>query len=326
MDRRTFARYAALLLAAAPASAFGQATARPRRIGLLTAEDLPTIQRDSFRMAFAGRGWVEGVNLHVETRSASGDAARLRPLAEELVRLEVALIIAVGTVASLAAKAATKQIPVVAYGAGDPVGSGLVQSLARPGGNVTGNMVSTNELAAKRVEVMRELFPAGTRIGIPVNPANPTSVKMRAAEVSAGREAGLQILHVEVTKEMDVEAAVAELARRGARTLIINSDPLFSAPGNSLRMMSAVRRAGLTAMIDGTGDAEPILVKFGLAWDEVDGQLARLVDRILNGASPATLAVEQPTRFRLSINLQVARKHGITVPESLLLRADEVFR
>jgi putative tryptophan/tyrosine transport system substrate-binding protein len=324
MDRRIFLA-AAVVALASPRFARAQAGGA-RRIGLLLAEELPSVQREEFRRAFASKGWVEGTNLHVETRSANGDASRLRPLAEELVRLDVALIVSAGTVASLAARSVTQRVPIVAYGVGEPVSSGLVTSLSRPGGNVTGNTLAMDEISAKRVHMLGEMFPGGTRVGILLNPANPVAARVREAEEEACRQSGLVPVHIVVDRSPALEDLIAEARRRGIRVLVTNSDPLFAAPANYARIQRAAVTAGVPLIVDGTAEDDPVLAAFGPEWDEVNAQMASVVDRILKGASPASIAVERPSRFRLSINLRTASRFGIPVPQSLILRANEVFR
>lgn len=303
-----------------------QATASPRRIGLLTVEDIFSVQRDSIVAALAHRGWIDGKNLYLVARSGGGDRKRLRQAAEELVRLEVELIVGIGTVACQEAKAVTSRIPIVMYGAGEPVATGLVPSLARPGGNVTGVSIVTGDQATKRIDVLRDLLPVGSIIGFLTHPANPAFAIAREAEEKTCRTLGFVPIHADVAKGEELVPAVTEIARRKARVLVVSSDPFFAAPVHLALVRETARRVGLPIVSAGTAQADGVLLSYSIDWNELNNQVASFVDRILKGAKPAVLPVEQPSRFLLSINLRTAKAAGITVPESLLLRADSVFR
>jgi putative tryptophan/tyrosine transport system substrate-binding protein len=327
MDRRTFIGTLGIGLLIAAIVPGAQPAGKVRRIGLLMIEEFPVDNRQGIRTALRERGWVEGGNLIVESRSADGSVARLRTLADELVKLNVELIVGAGTVASQAAKNATTRIPIVIYGSGDPVATGLVASLARPGANITGNTTMSPDLDVKRVQLLRELLPAIARVGVLVNPSNPVFRFERDAQEKACRLLGLQPIFVEVTAVDELESAVVEMARRGAQALIVSADPLFASTVNGKIILRAAQRLALPTM--GEGDAGPengALISLSPNVTELNRQLASLIDRILKRAKPGDLPIEQPTTFELVINLETAKALSLTIPQALLLRADRVIQ
>lgn len=327
MDRRTFIATLGLGLLAIPLVPSAQPTGKVRRIGLLMIEEFPASQRQDIQAALRERGWIEGNNLIIESRSADGNVVRLRALADELVKLNVELIVGAGTVASQAAKNATSRIPIVIYGSGDPVGTGLVPSLARPGGNITGNTTMSADLDVKRLQLLRELLPTITRVGELVNPANPVFRVEREAQEKACRSLDLQPIFVEVSTASDLEGAFAEVARRGGQALIVSTDPLFASPANQKQIIRAAKRLALPIMAEGSGALEDgALISLTPSWTELNRQFAGQVDLILKGANPGNLPIEQPTRFELVINIKTAKELGLTIPQSLLLRADELIQ
>ena len=269
-------------------------------------------------------GWVEGQNLLVERRYANGRAELLRPFAEELVRLKVEIIAAWGTAATLAAKNATTTIPIV-MSAGDPVRVGLVASLPRPGGNITGFSMVGPELDAKRLALLRELLPGLQRVGVLENSSNPYYRAVREEFEQTCRSLGLQPITIEVATAGELENAIAEMARRRAQALFLQRENLFIE--NRIPLMSAALRYALPTL---AADKEMLeagaLVSYAHTDAEQNRRHAGFIDRILRGAKPADLPIEQPTKFELIINLKAAKVLGITVPQSLLLRADEVIQ
>ena len=327
MNRRTFIGMVAVGAIAAAFAARSQQTERVRRIGVLSVEAFPPEQWQSIQTALRETGWIEGRNLIVESRDAHGDIARLRPLADELVRLKVELIVGAGTVASLAAKDATSTVPIVFFGSGDPLRTGLVTNLARPGGNITGTTTIATDLGAKRAQLLRETLPSAVRIGELVNLTNPVFRLNRDELERTYRSLGVQPIFVEVGTADELEGAVGKVAERGGQALIVSADPLFAAGPNWERVKRAAQRHRIPMLVENRGALEAGgLISFNVSWDEINRKGASFIDRILKGANPGDLPVEQPTKFELLINLKTAKAYGITVPQSLLLRADEVIR
>jgi len=324
-DRRSFLRALAYAVISAPPIARAQAQTVVRRMGYLKpgAPDSPEeTQRES---AFLRKlGWIEGENLRVERRYANGTLELLRPLAEDLLRLKVELIVTSGTAATLAAKSATNTIPIVFWSAGDPVRTGLVASLARPGGNITGYSVAQTEMNVKRLAVLREWLPRVHRVGILQNSANPYFRATREELDRGCRTLGIQPIFVEVAGPGELTKAVSEVARRGGRGLLIGSDSLFQ--DNQKELMRAVLKYALPSTTSRVHIRETGAL---VSYDPIDSEEmergASFVDRILRGAKPADLPVEQPTRFELAINLKTANALRITVPPALLARAHEVI-
>jgi putative tryptophan/tyrosine transport system substrate-binding protein len=269
-------------------------------------------------------GWIEGQNLIVDRRYAGGNAELLRPIAEELVRLNVELIVTNGTDAALAAKSATTRIPIVMFSVGDPVRSGLVASLGRPGGNITGYSIVAPELDAKRLTLLRELLPTTQRVAVLVNPANSYSKITREELERVCRSFRMQPIFVGAAETNELENAVAEASRRRAEALIVTAENVFWS--NRVLLMRSALEHRLPTIV---GDRE-ILEAGGLlslAHDAAEQYraLAYFVDRILRGAKPADLPVQQPSKLLLSLNLKTAKALGITFPQALRARADEVI-
>jgi putative tryptophan/tyrosine transport system substrate-binding protein len=326
MDRRTFTGAVVAGIIAAPLVAGAQAPATVRRIGFLANSARPT--PDELReqnVPLRALGWVEDQNLLVERRYTDERPDLLRPFAEELVRLKVELIGTDGTDATLAAKNATATIPILIYSAGDPVRAGLVASLARPGGNITGFSMAAPEIDAKRVALLRELLPGLQRLGVLELSSNPYYRAVRKEFEQACRSLGVEPIIVGVATPGELDNAIAELARRRAQAIFVQEDHLFH--DNRTSLMSAALRYELPALASDIKTLEAgALVYFANSNAEQDQRYAAFVDRILRGAKPADLPIEQPTKFELGINLKVAKALGITIPRSLLMRADEVIQ
>ena len=326
MDRRIFIGAAACGLFVVSLAVKAQQVGRVRRIGWLWNDGPQTpaeIQQQTVHLR--ALGWVEARNLVVERRYTSGNADLLSAFAEDLVQLKVELIVAEGTLATLAAKKATSTIPIVVSRSADPVRAGLVASLARPGANVTGTSTIHPDLSHKRLQILRELLPTARRIGELVVPANPIDRATRNEYERMHSSLGMQPIFVEVAQASDLESAIAEAARRGAQVLHVSPEPLLN--GNFPVIMRAARKYSLPIMVDG----EDMLLAGGIVMyapdeDELDRELASFIDRILRGAKPADLPIQQPTKFQLWINLKTANAFGITVPQSLLLRANKVIQ
>jgi len=326
MDRREFIGAVATGMIAAPLAASAQTTTTIRRIGVLSS-DVPLSQAE-LQQEYAplrALGWVVGQNLLVERRYAYRRVERLRPLAEELVRLKVEIIVTDGTTATLAAKNATPTIPIIMHAVGDPVRSGLVASLARPGGNITGISIVAPELDGKRLSLLHELLPGMQRVGVLELSTNPYYRDARKEFEQTCRSLGLQPIIIEVAAAVDLENAIAELARRRAQALFVHPDDLFYY--NRVPIMSAALKYALPTLSMAKEWLEAgALVTYAASDAEIDRRYAAFVDRVLRGAKPADLPIEQPTKFELGINLKTARALGITVPQTLLLRADEVIQ
>jgi putative ABC transport system substrate-binding protein len=323
MDRRTFIGAVAAGMIAAPLAAREKTATIVRRIGVLYlgAGPLTPAEIEEEAAPLRALGWVEGRNLLVERRYAER-AELLRPRAEELVRLEVEIIVTDGTPSALAAKNATTTIPIIIT-AGDPVRSGLVASLGRPGGNITGFSLAGPEINAKSLSLLRELVPGLQRVGVLENSTNPHYRAVRKDFEQTCRSLGLQPIFVEVAAAGELESAIAEMARRGAQALFVHSDGLFI--DNRVPLMSAALRHALPTFAAGGMLEAGALVSYDGS-DDVGRRHAALIDKILRGAKPADLPIEQPTRFELMINLKTAKALGITVPPELLARTSGVIR
>jgi len=326
MDRRRFIGGIASGLAAASRLAHGKtapAKKEVRRIGALLADAPPGNGADGEWTGMKELGWIEGENLVIERRWAHNKPELLPQLADELVRLKVEVIATFGTAATLATKNATSSIPIV-MAVGDPIAIGVVSNLARPGGNITGYSQLGSEVTAKRVALLHEMLPAVQRVGILRNPAGAGSAVWRRAKEQAYRAAGLQSFEVEVRDANALEAAVTEVARRGGQALDISVDDMFFE--NSATILSAALRNRLPTVVP-----EPEMVEAGglMAYEALDESYERmvaLIDKILRGAKPGDLPIEQPTRFELLINLKTAKALGLAIPQALLLRADRVIQ
>jgi putative ABC transport system substrate-binding protein len=325
MDRRTFIGAVAAGMFVAPLAASAQTATTVRRIGVLSSGARPTPAELEQRYApLRELGWIEGQNLLIERRDTNGRAELLQPFAEELVRLKVEIIVTSGTDATRAAKNATTSIPIVMSSVGDPVHAGLVASLARPGGNITGYSLVGPDVDAKSLTLLRELLPGLQRIGVLENATNPYYRAVRKEFEQACRSLGLQPIIIEVATAGELESAIAELARRRAQALFVQGDNLFFA--NRVPIMIAALRYRLPTI----GTREMLeagaLVSYSHNQAEQYRRYAGFVDRILHGAKPADLPIEQPTKFELVLNLKTAKALGVTIPQSVLARADELVQ
>ena len=280
----------------------------------------------AFQGGLKDLGWVEGQNLVIEWRFSGGRAELLPDLAAELVRLRVDLIVVPSTPTALAAKNATTTIPLVTVAVTDPVALGLVASLARPGGNITGLTSSVGpEIAGKQLELLKEIVPKVSRMAALWNPATPDSApRLREAEMAA-RALGVELQPVEARSANDFDRAFAAMTAKRAGALLVVGDVMFSTHRIRLAHLSAKSR--LPAMYSGREYVEAgCLMSYGASNPDLFRRAATYVDKILKGAKPADLPVEQPTKFELVINLKTARALGLTIPQSLLLRTDEVIQ
>jgi putative tryptophan/tyrosine transport system substrate-binding protein len=321
MERRKFIAGTAALLVS-PRRSWAQGT--PRRIGFLGAwADEPA--RDPVHAAWLSglreKGWIEGKNLLVEYRFAQD---RLPALAAELVALTPELIIAAGPQTALALKSATTTIPIVFVAVYDPVRGGLAQSLSRPGGNITGLATSVPGVAEKNIEILRELVPGAAKIALLVNPNNPIHKLILAEEIPrAARNLGVVLPTVEATKAEELDVAFASAVAQRADAIIVLGDYLtiFQAP----RVVALAAEHHLPAIYPFRQFANGGLVVYGPHLPDIWRRAGDYVDKILKGAKPSDLPIEQPTKFELVINMKTARALGLTVPPSILVRADEVI-
>jgi putative ABC transport system substrate-binding protein len=268
-------------------------------------------------------GWIEGRNVTIEHRWIEGRSERgAAEIAAELVRLKVDVIVAGGTTSVVAAKQATSLIPIV-FVAGDPVGTGLVASLARPGGNVTGLSNQSTDLAAKRLELLREVVPGLRRLAILVNMASPASVLEMREVQEAARSLGIEIAIIEVRQAEDISRAFKTL-KGSADALLVTADPLINS--NRIRINTLAIGARLPTSYNFRDSVDMAGLKsYGPNLSELFRRVADYVDKILRGAKPADIPVEQPTKFDLVVNLITAKALGIEIPPTLLVRADEVI-
>ncbi len=318
MRRREFLAFAGGAAAALPVAASAQ-TAKQPTVGVLGLGN-PPIEPfvKGLREALQAVGYSEDRNIRLEVRSAGGVAARLPELAAELVRFKVDAIVAFQTPAATAAKQATGEIPIVMAGVGDPVGTGLVASLARPGGNVTGTTVGSVEVAGKLVELIRELLPAARRFAVLANESDPFTKPYLAENERVARSIGLEMDPVMVRPAAPLEAAFASMTDKRAEAVIIQGS-LVRKDGIDLALRHRLPSLSANAGVPRSGGL------MAYAAGAYFRETAAYVDKILKGAKPADLPVSFPTKFELIVNLKTAQQIGLTVPPTLLTRADEVI-
>jgi putative ABC transport system substrate-binding protein len=278
---------------------------------------------EGFRQGLRELGYVEGKNFVLEYRSADGRDERFPGLAAELVRLPVDLMVTRGTPAALAAKNATGTIPVVMTGVSDPVGQGVVASLARPGGNVTGLNTLISELFGKRVGLLKELVPGATRVAVLFNMGNTSSPSAWKEVETAARSLGIQPQLFDVRKAEDLGPAFESAIRQRADALVVGQDTLTQANQRLIVELAAKHRLpAIYASMEFAGG----LVIYGVNYPDHYRRAATFADKIFKGAKPADLPIEQPTKFELVINTKTAKALGLTIPPLLLLRADQVIQ
>ena len=279
----------------------------------------------AFHHGLSESGYVDGQNLRIEYRWAEGHYDRLGALSDDLIRRRVSVIVALsGTPAALAAKAATTTIPIVFGNGGDPLTSGLVASLGRPTGNITGVTFYTVQLAGKRLELLRELVPTATVIGFLVNPNNPAEEPEAKDVEVAARALGVRLQVLNTTSERDIDAAFATLLERRAGALVVGSDPLFFRFSDKLIELAARHAMPAIYIVREFPEAGG-LMSYGSRQNDAYHQAGIYVGKILQGAKPADLPVMQPTKFELVINMKTAKALGLTVPLHLQQIADEVI-
>jgi putative ABC transport system substrate-binding protein len=328
MERRTFVAVMAGGLLAAPLAAEAQPSGKVYRIGLLEYST-PDAARQAWWNAFRQRmrelGYGEGQNVTFEPRWAQDDTDRLSKLAAELVGLKVDVIVTAASTSALAAKRATATIPIVMATGSDPVAIGLVASLRQPGGNITGMTTLNRELAAKRVELLRIVAPRVSRIAILMDETNPASRLAVDGTEAAAKTAGFTIHSVLVRGPAEIEAAFATVVRDRAGALSIVPSPMFFSHRKRLAELAMKHRLPTIVGVREYAEAGG-LVSYGADNPNMFRGAAVYVDKILKGAKPGGLPIEQPTKFELVINLKTAKALGLTIPQSLLGRADEVIQ
>ena len=314
---------ALLAVIAAPLAVKATQSDKLYRIGMLerTPAGINAANVEAFRQGMRDLGYVEGETFVIDYRSADGHDERFPALANELVRSKVDVIVTRGTPAALAAKKATTAIPVIITGVGDPVGQGVVASLARPGANVTGLSAAVTDIYPKRVQLLMELVPKATRIGVLLNMSNPALPPQWKEVERATRSRGLEPQLLDVRKVADLEPAFDAAVRQRADALVVGIDTLTQANQQLIVELAAKRR--LPAMYAST-EFSGGLISYGVDYPDMYRRAAIYAHKIFRGAKPADLPVEEPTKFQLVINSKTARGLGLTIPPTLLLKADTV--
>jgi putative ABC transport system substrate-binding protein len=327
IQRRDFLVAAGALLAA-PLATQAQQTSKVRRIGYLSAPTRESVEPvvQAFLRALRELGWVEGQTLLIEYRWADGKIERLPELAAELVRLKVDLIVAPAGTAALAAMKATSSIPIVMIFPAEPVGLGLVASMRRPGGNVTGTTSTPSpELFGKQLQILKETIPRATRVAMLLNPADLAFGTQVKEVEAAARAMHIHLQRAEAHGAEEFEGAFAAMTRERAEALLVANDTTFLV--NRARVAELALKSRLPTMnyyremVEAGG-----LMAYAVNMSDFIARAAAYVDKILKGAKPADLPVEQPTKFELIINLQTAKALALTIPPSVLARADEVIQ
>jgi putative ABC transport system substrate-binding protein len=314
-----------LLLTAVPARA--QQTGKVTRIGFLIASSPAAMapRMDAFRQGLREIGYVEGKNIIIERRHAEGKSDRLPALAAELVSLKVDVIVTSGPTATRPAKGATSTIPIVMTFDDDPIGSGFVASLARPGGNITGLSTLSPEISGKQLELLKEIVPRLGRVAVfGTSTREGTAQNLKGMELAAAAF-GVKLQNVDVLDPKDIETGFRSASSGRADAILVLQSPVF----NSYRAQIAdlAVKSRLPAIYSGRQFAEDGgLMSYGVNISDLDRRAATYVDKILKGAKPAELPIEQPTKFEFLINLKAAQQIGLTIPPSVLARADKIIK
>jgi ABC-type uncharacterized transport system substrate-binding protein len=325
IQRREFVFTLGVAAAAWPLAARSQPSGKTYRIGFLGPGSYAGRKRDidALRMGLRRLGYEEGRNIVIEYRWAEGRYDRLLELTAELVKLNVDVLVTAGTPGALAAKQVTSTIPIVLAAVGDPVAAGIVDSLARPGGNVTGLTFFFVEICAKRVELIKEAIPALSRIGVLINPANPSHLLALPAMQGMASALGAELVPVETKGLDDIAAAIATMTAQRARALVAIDDPRFI---SLAQQMAELALQNSLPMIGFKPQAEAgALMDYGVDLADLYSRSAAFVDKILKGTPPADLPIERAVKFELVVNLKTAKRLGIELPATVLIRADEVI-
>jgi putative ABC transport system substrate-binding protein len=311
---------------AAPLSTLAQLKpARVYRVGILSAgsRDSATTPTRTLAESLGELGYVAGKNLVIEARFADAKYERMPQLVAELVGLKLDVLVTAGTPATLAAKKATATLPIVMMNTGDAVGTGLIASLARPGGNITGTTIYSPELMAKRLELLKEAVPQTRRVAALLNPANPAQALSWQAVETAAKVVKVEVQKVELRTPGELEPAFAAMAKQGIDAVVIAVDTLFAANARAIADLATKHR--LPGIGPGQFAGPGLLLTYGTLPSEIHRRTAYFIDRILKGAKPADLPVELPTRFELIANLKTAKALGITIASAILTRADKII-
>jgi putative ABC transport system substrate-binding protein len=308
----------------APFRSFAQQQDKVWRVGFLSPGKIDDYRSGPFLQGMRELGYVQGKNLLIEWRSAEGNNERLSGLAKELVNLKVDVIAAVGTPGTSAAQKSTITMPIVMLSVADPIGNGLVKSLARPGGNTTGISNITGDLISKQLEILLAMAPKVARVAVLVHPTNLSHATMLKSVQAAARRVNVTILPVEARRPQEIETAFTMMARQNAGALIALLEPLFQQQKGQIVELTAKHRlpfiGGSSEYVEAGG-----LMSYGANTPDIFRRGATYVDKILKGAKPGDLPVEQPTKFEMFINGKTAKALGLTIPQSLLIMADKVI-
>jgi putative ABC transport system substrate-binding protein len=314
----------ALALLAAPGATGAQPAGQVSRVGFLGAGSSASANVEAFRQGLRKLGWAEGQNIVIEYRFADGHFDRLPDLAADLVRLKVDVMTAAPTPGAVAAKKATGTIPIVMVGVGDPVGLGLIASLARPGGNVTGLSFDAGMEIGKGLEILKETLPKVRRVAVLSNPANPGQPTAMKNVKAAAQSLGVELRFLEARGPDEFDGAFVTMAKERVEALLVVTDSTFYIQRARLADLAAKNR--LPAVWGFRDYVEAgALMSYGPSVAATYRRAASFVDRILKGAQPASLPVEQPTKYELVINLKTARALGLSIPQPLLLRTDHLI-
>ena len=323
MNRRAFVIGLGAVLAA-PVSAEAQQAGKVYRVGFITLSSLSDPRIEAFREGMRELGYIEGKTIAIEWRSADGSAERLPALADELVRSRPALIVAAQTQAISATKRATSMIPIVFVATPDPVSSGFVNSLSRPGGNLTGLSTSAADIGSKQIAMLKLALPKCSRVALVANPTNNASVVVRKVVATTALEMKLHVISLDAQDLQEIERALAEATRAGADAAILAVDGFFIQVRSQIAVF-ALRHKLPTMFTQREHAVAGGMMSYGPSLSAQYHRAAYYVDRIFKGAKAADLPVEQPTKFELVINLKTAKALGLTISPSLLARADQVI-
>jgi ABC-type uncharacterized transport system substrate-binding protein len=327
LDRRTFVCTLTGSLLATPLAAEAQQAGRVYRIGVLmnkASDPAESRQWQGLWLGLRERGWIEGENILIEVREAEGNSSRVPELAADLVRRKMDLIVTRGSLFTGAVKAATSSIPIVFIAHADPVGTGHVASLARPGGNITGLAILQTELGAKGLEILRSVVPTVTRIAVLWHPGTPSAAPGLKALEEPARRLRLELQPVGARSPAELEGAFAAMARARAQGVLVLATPIFFGERQRLGGLAIAHRLPTMFQIRDYAEAGG-LMSYGADLADLYRRAAIPVDKILKGAKPGDIPIEQPTKFELIINLKTAKALGLTIPPSVLQRADQVI-